>query len=66
MNEYGIMDGSFVSIAVISARNLRPLEEAETCSTFVKVTVEGKIQRTKIAHHDVNPWYDVELRLYEY
>lgn len=41
-NSFGIMDGSYLTVRVIEARNLKPMNENNTADPYAVISIEGK------------------------
>lgn len=55
INAYGIMEKSKLTINVVEARELKPLDSGKTSDPFVKINFAGTEEKTKTIKETVNP-----------
>lgn len=57
-NAYGIMEGSYLTVKVIEARNLKPMNDNNSSDPYAIVSIEGQKEETKFVEATLNPKWD--------
>ena len=57
-NEYGIMEGSYLTVRVIEARNLKPMDDNNSSDPYAVISIEGQKEETKFCESSLNPKWD--------
>ena len=57
-NEYGIMEGSYLTVRVIEARNLKPMNDNNSSDPYAVISIEGQKEETKFVESTLNPKWD--------
>lgn len=57
-NSFGIMDGSYLTVRVIEARNLKPMNEDNSSDPYAVISIEGQKEETKFIEATLNPKWD--------
>ncbi len=63
INEYGIMDGSILTVNVIEAKDLIPQDINGTSDPYAIIGIEGQRQSTKYIRNTTNPIWNETLTL---
>eukprot|EP00343_Euplotes_focardii_P005541 CAMPEP_0205810326 /NCGR_PEP_ID=MMETSP0205-20121125/14507_1 /ASSEMBLY_ACC=CAM_ASM_000278 /TAXON_ID=36767 /ORGANISM="Euplotes focardii, Strain TN1" /LENGTH=321 /DNA_ID=CAMNT_0053088347 /DNA_START=102 /DNA_END=1064 /DNA_ORIENTATION=+ len=57
-NSHGIMEGSYLTVRIIEARNLKPMNDNNTSDPYVVVSIEGQKEETQFVEMTLNPKWD--------
>lgn len=57
-NNHGIMEGSYLTVRIIEARNLKPMKEYNSSDPYVVISIEGQKEETKFMESTINPKWD--------
>lgn len=55
LNSYGIMDGSTLTLFILEANGIRPMDDGRTSDPFVVVECEGSKKTTAVVEKTTNP-----------
>lgn len=55
LNTYGIMDGSTLTLFILEANGIRPMDNDRTSDPFVVVECEGSRKTTAVVEQTTNP-----------
>ena len=61
-NEYGIMEGSYLTVRVIEARNLKPMNDDNTSDPYAVISIEGQKEETKFIESTLSPKWDEQFK----
>ena len=57
-NQSGIMEDSILTVHIIEAQNLKPMDLSGTSDPYVELTCEGQKIETKVVKDSLNPFWD--------
>jgi hypothetical protein len=57
-NGHGVMEGSYLTVRVIEARNLKPMNENNSSDPYAVLSMEGQKEETKFTESTLNPKWD--------
>ena len=58
INSYGIMEGSYLTVRIIEARNLKPMNENNFSDPYAVISIEGQKEETNFMESTLNPKWD--------
>lgn len=61
-NEFGIMIGSYLTVRIVEARNLKPMNDNNTSDPYAVISVEGQKEETKFVESTLNPKWDESFK----
>lgn len=61
-NDYGIMEGSYLTVRVIEARNLKPMDENGLADPYAVISIEGQKEETRFVETTLNPKWDENFK----
>ncbi len=64
INDYGIMEGSILTVNVVEARELIPQDINGSSDPYTIIGIEGQRQSTKYIRTTTNPLWNETLTLY--
>ena len=57
-NGHGIMEGSYLTVRVVEARNLKPMNDNNTSDPYAVISIEGQKEETQFVESTLNPKWD--------
>ena len=61
-NSHGIMEGSYLTVRVIEARNLKPMNDDNSSDPYTVLSIEGQKEETKFLDNTINPKWDENFK----
>ncbi len=57
-NNHGIMEGSYLTVRVVEARNLKPMDNNSSSDPYAVLSIEGQKEETQFVESTLNPKWD--------
>lgn len=57
-NSHGIMEGSYLTVRVVEARNLKPMDDNNSSDPYAVISIEGQKEETQFVEATLNPKWD--------
>ncbi|CAI2365549.1 unnamed protein product [Moneuplotes crassus] len=57
-NDHGIMEGSYLTVRVVEARNLKPMDNNNSSDPYAVVSIEDQKEETQFIESNLNPKWD--------